>query len=109
MTNIGTSAERSVETDRDGNYAVVNLEPGAYRVVMRAPGFQALTANDLELMARQTVRVDGSLTVAGQAQSVEVNAAAEAVISTDVSNIAETKSGRELFDLPVAKIGRAHV
>ncbi len=96
-----------METDRNGNYAVVNLEPGIYRVVMRAPGFQELIANNLELMARQTVRVDGSLAVAGQAQSVEVSATAEAVISTDVSNIAETKSGRELVDLPVAIASRA--
>ena len=78
LTNIGTSAERSVETDKDGAYVLVNVEPGTYRIVMRAPGFQALTANDLQLMARQTVRVDGSLVVVGQAQSVQVNATAEA-------------------------------
>ena len=107
LTNIGTSAERSVETDKDGAYVLVNVEPGNYRIVMQAPGFQALTANDLQLMARQTVRVDGSLIVVGQAQSVQVTATAEAAISTDVSNIAETKSGRELVDLPVAIASRA--
>jgi hypothetical protein len=104
---MGTSAERSVVTDKDGNYALVNLEPGTYRIVMRSPGFQELTAKDLELTARETVRVDGSLVVAGQAQSVQVTAKAEAAISTDVSNIAETKSGRELVDLPVAIASRA--
>src|ERR1700721_1089854 len=107
LTNIGTSAERCAETDKDGAYVLVNVEPGNYRIVMQAPGFQALTANDLQLMARQTVRVDGSLIVVGQAQSVQVTATAEAVISTDVSNIAETKSGRELVDLPVAIASRA--
>jgi Carboxypeptidase regulatory-like domain len=107
LTNIGTSAERSVETDKDGAYVLVNVEPGNYRIVMQAPGFQALAANDLQLMARQTVRVDGSLIVLGQAQSVQVTATAEAAISTDVSNIAETKSGRELVDLPVAIASRA--
>jgi hypothetical protein len=107
LTNTGTSAKRSVETDKDGNYVLVNVEPGAYQIVMRSPGFQELTAKDLELTARQTVRVDGSLAVAAQAQSVQVNATAEAAISTDVSNIAETQSGRELVDLPVAIASRA--
>jgi Carboxypeptidase regulatory-like domain/TonB dependent receptor len=105
LTNMGTSAERSVETDKDGDYVLVNVEPGTYQIVMQAAGFQVLVAKDVELTARQTVRVDGSLTLASQAQSVHVNA--EAAISTDVSNIAETKSGRELVDLPVAIASRA--
>ena len=56
LTNNGTSAERSVETDKDGTYVLVNVEPGVYRIVMRAPGFQELIADDLQLMARQTDR-----------------------------------------------------
>lgn len=107
LTNIGTSAQRSAVTDKDGNYVLVNLEPGTYQIVMQAPGFQMLTVKDLALTARQTVRVDGALTVAGQAQSVDVNETAEAAISTEVSNIAETKSGRELVELPIAIGSRA--
>jgi len=106
LKNTGTSAERSVETDKDGNYVLVNVEPGTYRIVMRSQGFQDLVAKDLELTARQTVRVDGSLFVASQAQRVQVSATAEVAISTDVSNIAETQSGRELVDLPVAIASR---
>ncbi len=107
LTNMGTSAKRLVETDKEGSYVLVNVEPGTYQIIMRSPGFQELIAKDLELTARQTVRVDGSLIVAAQAQSVQVTATAEAAISTDVSNIAETKSGRELVDLPVAIASRA--
>jgi hypothetical protein len=107
LTNIGTSASKSAETDKDGNYVLVNVEPGFYQIVMRSPGFQELVAKDLELTARQTVRVDGALVLAGEAQSVQVNTTAEAAISTDVSNLAETQSGRELVDLPVAIASRA--
>src|SRR5260370_25276151 len=38
----------------------------------------------------------------GQSESGKVIGGAAAVINTDVSNIAETKTGRELIDLPVA-------
>jgi hypothetical protein len=107
VTNSGTSAKRSALTDKDGNYVLVNLEPGAYEIVMLAPGFQSTTFKDLALLARQTLRVDGALAVAGQTQAISVNEAAESVITTEVSSIAETKSGRELQELPIGIGSRA--
>ena len=106
LTNTGTSARRSTLTDKEGNYVLVNLEPGTYEIIMQAPGFQPLTFRNLELLSRQTVRNDGNLSVAGQAQAVNVSAESEAPITTEVSSIAETKSGRELLDLPVAIASR---
>ena len=100
VENTGTGSKRSVLTDSAGDYAAPNLEPGVYKITMEAPGFQPFVYQ-LELTARQTARVDGQMSVAGQAQQVSVTADAN-VINTEVSNIAETKSGRELVDLPVA-------
>ena len=107
VTNAGTSAQRSTTTDKEGGYVLVNMEPGTYQIVMQAPGFQPTTVKAVELLARDTVRTDGNLTVAGEAQSVSVSAEAEAVITTEVSSIAEAKSGHELNDLPVAIASRA--
>src|SRR6266700_7607342 len=101
VENTGTSAHRSTLTDTSGSYTVPNLEPGAYTIKMEAAGFQAANYKT-QLTARQTVRVDGQMAVAAQSQSVNVVAEAAPVINTEVSNIAETKSGRELVDLPVA-------
>ncbi|MDP9088638.1 MAG: carboxypeptidase-like regulatory domain-containing protein, partial [Pseudomonadota bacterium] len=108
LTNNETSARRSALTDKAGDYIVVNLEPGTYQIVMQAPGFEPVTFKSVELLSRQTVRTDGVLNLAGQTQSVSVNAAAESVITTEVSSIAETKSGRELTDLPVAIASRGN-
>ena len=107
LTNVGTAAQRSAVTDKDGNYSLVNLEPGTYQIVLQAQGFAPATLKNLQLLARETVRADASLTVAGQVQTVDVSASNLAVITTEVSNIAETKSGRELVDLPVAIGSRA--
>ena len=107
LTNNGTSARRAALTDKEGNYVLVNLEPGIYQIEMQAPGFQTTTFKSVELQSRQTVRTDGSLSVAGQAQSVNVEAQTESVITTEVSSIAETKSGRELQELPVGIGSRA--
>ncbi len=107
LTNAGTAAERSARTDKDGNYEFVNLEPGTYKLVMQAPGFEPLTFKELLLTARETVREDGALSLVGQAQTVNVSSSSEPVITTEVSNIAETKSGQELLDLPIAISSRA--
>ena len=35
-TNTGTSAQRTTVTDRQGDYVLVNLEPGIYEITMQA-------------------------------------------------------------------------
>ncbi|PWU07260.1 MAG: hypothetical protein C5B51_10425 [Terriglobia bacterium] len=107
VKNLGTSTSRSVLTDSTGSFTVVNLEPGSYEVTMEMKGFQKVTRTNLQLLARQTLRVDGALPLLSQSQAIEVNVQAEAPINTEVSNIAETKLGRELIDLPVALGSRA--
>src|SRR5262249_10280387 len=96
VKNLGTSASRTVTTDVTGSYTVVNLEPGTYEITMGMAGFQRAVYSNLPLLARQTVRLDGTLAIGTQTQTVEVTTAREAPINTEVSNIAETKQGREL-------------
>ncbi|MEQ1947745.1 MAG: TonB-dependent receptor, partial [Bryobacteraceae bacterium] len=107
LTNTGTSATRTTITDKDGNYVLINIDAGAYSISMQAPGFQVANFPSLNLMSRQTVRIDGTLGVAQQVETVNVSASSESVITTEVSSIAETKTGRELLDLPVAIGSRA--
>jgi len=107
VKNLGTSATRTAIGDETGSYTVVNLEPGDYEITMEAGGFQKVTRTNLQLLARQTVRVDGVMPLLSQAQTVEVSVEAVAPIATEVSNISETKLGRELIDLPIALGSRA--
>src|SRR6266849_8774720 len=107
VKNLGTGGVRTATTDSTGSYTVVNLEPANYDITMEMTGFQKVTHTNLQLLSRQTVRIDGAMALASQAQTVEVNVQAEAPINTEVSNIAETKLGRELIDLPVALGSRA--
>jgi hypothetical protein len=102
IENVGTSVRRSTITDETGSYTTPNLEPGTYRVSIELPGFQVAQYTNIQLTARQTIRIDGTMTVATQTETVSVTAEAAPVVNTDVSNIAETKTSLELTDLPVA-------
>src|SRR6516225_2496849 len=80
VKNLGTSAMRTATTDSTGSYTVVNLEPGDYEITMEASGFQKVIRQNLQLLSRQTERVDGAMALATQAQAVEVAVQAEAPI-----------------------------
>ena len=101
LTNTGTSAVRSVTSDANGAYQFANIDVGNYQITVDASGFQKASVTPFDLGARQTQRVDIDLQLASQTQAVTVEAAVS-VVTTDASNVAETKGSLELNDLPVA-------
>jgi hypothetical protein len=107
LVNGGTAASRTVETDASGSFAFKNLEMDKYTLTVAQPGFQTATVKEIVLTAREVRRVDFVLKPKSETQTVEVLDTALAVISTDVSNLAETKVGDELVELPVAIYSRS--
>jgi hypothetical protein len=107
LTNAGTGAERTVTTDQHGDYSFLNLNPGKYQVTVMAAGFEKTDFSDLDLQSRETKRVDAILKLGAASETVTVQGASAGVITTDVSNLSETKTGRELTELPVAVYSRS--
>ena len=62
---------------------------------------------EILLTARETRRMDATLKPGATTQTVVVNDDPAPVITTDVSNLAETKVGDELVELPVAIYSRS--
>ena len=100
LVNQGTNAVRQAESSANGGYQFVNIDVGTYQLSIEASGFQKTEFQSFELSARETKHIDLDLNVATQATTVTVEAIA--VVTTDASNIAETKGSLELTDLPVA-------
>jgi hypothetical protein len=107
LTNSGTGAARTVTTDAAGDYAFENVDVGKYDLTISAPGFEKDSLPDIVLQARETRRLDASLKPGAEAQTVVVNDTSAPVITTDVSNLAETKAGDELETLPIAIYSRS--
>ncbi|MBV8904867.1 MAG: TonB-dependent receptor, partial [Acidobacteriia bacterium] len=102
LTNNGTGARRATVTNDTGDFRFDDIDTGKYILSLEAPGFQRERFAEFELLARETRRLDATLQVATQSQVVNVESSAGPAVQTDTSNIAETKTGRELVDLPVA-------
>jgi hypothetical protein len=107
LTNTGTNATRTAVTDANGNYGFKNIDVGTYTLTLTAPGFESESLPAIALTARETRRMDASLKPGAESQTVVVEENAAQVITTDVSNLAETKAGDELVELPVAIYSRS--
>jgi hypothetical protein len=107
LENTGTQTTLVAMVDESGNYAFRNVDVGSYRLTIAAPGFETASLPQIALAARETRRIDATLRPGAQTQTVEVREDAEPVITTDVSNLAETKLGDELVNLPVAIYSRS--
>ena len=102
LTNAGTAAVKVVTSDEHGDYSFLNLNPGKYQVSVTASGFEQTDFADLDLQSRETKRVDVVLKLGAASETVLVQGASAGVITTEVSSLSETKTGRELTELPVA-------
>ena len=97
VTATATGVERTAVTDATGTFQVPNLDAGRYRLVVRLEGFGE-TTREVELLARQTVRSDVELQVAGTTERVDV-AAVRPVIETERPTIDSSKSGNDISRL----------
>src|SRR5882724_4443483 len=102
--NIGTGSLYATVSTSTGNYTLAELPPGNYEVKFTVPGFKTLNRGPLEVGARQTLRIDGSLEVGGTTESVTVTDAAPLLI-TESSEISFNVSTNRLQDLPVGNMG----
>ncbi len=108
LINRGTAGTRTVVTDAAGDYSFRNIDVGTYALTFAAPGFQKESLPDIALTARETRRADVALKLGADTQTVIIDDSSFVpVITTEVSNIAETKLGDELVDLPVAIYSRS--
>ncbi|HMF77406.1 MAG TPA: carboxypeptidase-like regulatory domain-containing protein, partial [Bryobacteraceae bacterium] len=98
--SIDSNTDRKIISGGDGSFAVENLLPGHYQLIAAKEGFQNSPATKVELSARQSLRVDITLALAEQTQTVEVNSAAEQV-NTENGVIGDSKGTGQIAQLPL--------
>jgi len=100
LHNEGENTDLTTTTDPQGNFLFENLKPGHYTLVANEEGFATATIRQLELAARQDLRVDVTLSLASQTQSIEVSAAAE-TINTENGTLSSAVTNGDLNTLPL--------
>src|SRR5215831_1771352 len=101
-TNTQTGIVSTTITNETGAYNFPSLQSGLYRVSAELAGFQTQTYNDVSLGVSQQVRLNFTLQVGTQAQSVEVSVAADTLIATTSASVGAVLPEYKVRDLPLA-------
>src|SRR5919198_965411 len=101
-TNTQTGIVSTVVSNETGAYQFASLQPGTYKVSAELPGFQTQTYNDVTLGISQQVRLNFTLQVSTQTQTVEVNIAADTLIATTSASVGAVLPEYKIRDLPLA-------
>ena len=91
---------RSTTSDENGSFEFVNLKPGNYALSAQAEGFAEFQVPSAELTSRQALRIDVTLGIKSQSQTVEVSDTV-AVINTENGVISDSKNNSQITQLPL--------
>ena len=99
---VGTSHGASV--DVDGNYYIINMPPGSYKIQATAVGYTASVVNDVNVSVDQTTKIDFQL----QDQTIEVGTvtivASRPIVQKDLTSTTSTVSGDQISKLPLEDV-----
>ena len=100
LTEVATEIHQRTVTSAGGNYTFANLNPGKYRVVATATGFNALERSGIAVVVGQTVSLDLRLSVGGASETVTITADAS-LLQMETSNIQTNIPGSTVVAMPL--------
>ncbi len=98
-SEINTGATRRAQSDAAGRFLFSQLNPGAYRISVLAPGFAAQRSASVTVAVGQIAAVKFALSLAGASQSVTVSAES-GLLSLENPNTSTTLDARTIKSLP---------
>jgi Carboxypeptidase regulatory-like domain len=101
LTDNGTNAKQVRTTDNSGFYSFNALPPDHFTLDVTKDGFQDRQLVDVQPNAEQANSLNVQLTVGTKAQTVTVDASAEAALDTDTPNLGQDITEREIQHMPV--------
>src|ERR1700749_2332561 len=99
--SIATGADRAVDTDGAGLYAVPALLPGNYSVKASATGFSNNTVPSVTLNVDSKVTLNLKLAVASAGETVQVEGQAANQIETSTITVGQVIDQRQVQQLPL--------
>jgi len=101
-TNAATGISRTVVTNDDGRYRLIELPPGTYNLKASMQGFANQEKNELATIAGQNVQLDFTLQPAGVTaeQIITLDGDNEPIVDTTRTIVGGTVAEREIEEIP---------
>jgi hypothetical protein len=100
LVNIATHVTTATTTNNDGNYVVLNINPGTYTLEASNTGFTSQKLKPFVMQVNQTSTLDFSLTVGGMDTVVQVEAVGNQIEASS-TELAMTLEAKQIADLPL--------
>jgi hypothetical protein len=98
--NTGTEATRTVISDDEGRYRLLQLAPGDYELRAELTGFQTAILQDISLSVAQGAVVGVTLRVGAISEQVVVSAEVS-LVDTQSATVASLVDSQQIRDLPL--------
>jgi len=99
LTDAGSGSILDSQTDTDGYFTFASVPVGKYNLKIEAQGFEAYKADDIVLGGAEKRNLNVTLTVGATSQTVEVNAEAAQLVTTDSAEMSYTLETKDLQNL----------
>jgi hypothetical protein len=100
ITNQGTGISATNRTDGNGQYRFENLQPGTYRVSFSMKGFRPVVSDGNVINVDGTTRVDATMQVGAEGETIEVTAG-QPLVDTTSSSLGQVVGQKDIASLPL--------
>jgi hypothetical protein len=100
LINVDTTTKTESMTDASGYYQFVNVRPATYKISINKQGFKQLTSANFKLEVEGSVRVNLTLEVGSENQTVTVTAESP-LIQAETTSIGSVVDERQTTELPL--------
>ena len=93
---------RTVQTDSDGSYQFLEVDPGVYNIIVSAANFAETRLTDVKVEPNRNLRIDPKLTLGTASANVTVSATEE-LVDRESPTLGTTVDNRRVVGLPKRK------
>jgi hypothetical protein len=101
VRNLATNASKTAATNDDGQYRILQLQPGNYEVKAAAANFKQTILESVQVQVGQIASADLALQVGGATEVVNVAAGGEAQIERTDNTVSGVVGTRQIENLPL--------
>lgn len=101
VRNVATNTSRTAVTNDDGQYRVLQLQPGIYEVRAAGANFKQSVNDKIQVQVGQTSSSDFTLEIGGAAEEVTVTGTSEAQIERTDNTVSGVINTTQIENLPL--------
>ncbi len=102
LTNPATQVDvRNVQTNNEGVYQFLEVEPATYTITINASGFAEKQLTQVKVEPNRNVQFDASLGVGGATAEVTVSTATQELVDRETPTLGTTVDPRRVVGLPL--------